>query len=156
RIAPGCGGLWADEQADAWARICDFVHTQSHAKIGMQLGHSGRRGSTKLMWDGIDELLDDGNWPVVSASALPYRAGVNQMPEALDHTNMAELREEVVAATRRAPQGGFDLLALHCAHGCLWSSVPSSVTSHRDDESGGPVEDRLRFPRGIFSAVREA
>lgn len=156
RITPGCGGLWTDEQADAWARICDFVHTQSHAKIGVQLGHSGRKGSTKLMWEGIDEPLDDGNWPVVSASALPYRAGVNQIPEALDHAKMAEIRDEFVAATRRAAQAGFDLLELHCAHGYLLNSFLSPVTNKRDDEYGGPVENRLRFPLEIFAAVREA
>src|SRR5699024_6653716 len=149
-------GLWTDEQTDAWARICDFVHTQSHAKIGVQLGHSGRKGSTKLMWEGIDEPLDDGNWPVVSASALPYRAGVNQIPEALDHTKMAEIRDEFVAATRRAAQAGFDLLELHCAHGYLLNSFLSPVTNKRDDEYGGPVENRLRFPLEIFSAVRDA
>jgi anthraniloyl-CoA monooxygenase len=154
RITPGCTGLWNDEQAAAWARICDFVHSSSRARIGVQLGHSGRKGSTKVMWEGMDEPLDEGNWPVVSASALPYREGVSQVPAALDRPGMDAIREEFVAAARRAAVAGFDLLELHCAHGYLLSSFLSPVTNRRDDEYGGPVENRLRFPLEVFTAVR--
>lgn len=155
RITPGCTGLWDDEQLQAWRRITDFVHAQSQAKIGVQLGHSGRKGSTKLMWEGIDEPLPSGNWPVVGPSPLPYRAGVNQVPAELTVDQMATIRDEFVAAARRADAAGFDLLELHCAHGYLLSSYISPVTNHRTDAYGGDLAGRLRYPLEVFAAVRE-
>ena len=154
RITPGCAGLWTDEQGDAWKRVCDFVHASTASRIGVQLGHSGPKGSTKLMWDGIDEPLDDGNWPVVAASEVAYRDGVNQTPRALDRAGMVAVIAEFVAAARRADRAGFDLLELHCAHGYLLSSFLSPVTNRRTDEYGGDVKGRLRFPLEVFDAVR--
>ncbi len=155
RITPGCTGLWDDEQLQAWRRITDFVHAQSQAKIGVQLGHSGRKGSTKLMWEGIDEPLPSGNWPVVGPSPLPYREGVNQVPAELTVEQMDAIRDEFVAAARRADAAGFDLLELHCAHGYLLSSYISPVTNHRTDAYGGDLAGRLRYPLEVFEAVRE-
>ncbi|MEU7018364.1 FAD-dependent monooxygenase [Streptomyces sp. NPDC046385] len=156
RITPGCAGLWTDEQADAWARVTAFVHTAAPgAAIGVQLGHSGRKGSTRLMWEGIDQPLPSGNWPLVAASPLPYRPGVNQIPQALDRAGLASVREEFTAAARRAARAGFDLLELHCAHGYLLSGFLSPLTNHRTDAYGGDLAGRLRYPLEVFDAVRE-
>ncbi|HEY6932347.1 MAG TPA: bifunctional salicylyl-CoA 5-hydroxylase/oxidoreductase [Marmoricola sp.] len=155
RITPGCTGLWNDQQRDGWRRIVDFVHERSTARIGLQLGHSGGKGSTRLMWEGIDEPLPDGNWPVCAASPVPYRPGVNQVPVELDRAGMDQIREQFVAAARRGAEAGFDLLELHCAHGYLLSGFLSPVTNRRTDEYGGPVEARLRYPLEVFAAMRE-
>ncbi|MFF3314041.1 bifunctional salicylyl-CoA 5-hydroxylase/oxidoreductase [Streptomyces sp. NPDC003035] len=156
RITPGCTGLWTDEQAAAWARITAFVHDRSPGTaIGVQLGHSGRKGSTRRMWEGIDQPLPEGNWPLTAASPLPYRTGVNQIPHALDRDGMTAVREEFVAAARRAARSGFDLLELHCAHGYLLSGFLSPLTNRRDDAYGGALGNRLRYPLEVFDAVRE-
>ncbi len=154
RITPGCAGLWNAQQAAAWTRISTFVHEQSPgAAIGIQLGHSGRKGSTKLMWEGIDEPLDEGNWPLVAPSPLPYKED-SQTPEELTREGLVEIREQFAAAAWRAERCGFDLLELHCAHGYLLSSFLSPLTNRREDEYGGPLENRLRFPLEVFDAVR--
>jgi anthraniloyl-CoA monooxygenase len=155
RISPGCTGLWSDEHTASWQRVCDFVHAATPAKIGVQLGHSGPKGSTRLMWEGIDQPLPDGNWPLVSASARPYKDGVNQTPASLDRAGMDEVVADFVAAAQRAARAGFDLLELHCAHGYLLSSFLSPVTNRRTDEYGGDVTGRLRFPLEVFTAIRE-
>lgn len=155
RITPGCPGLWTDEQGAAFKRIVDFVHAQSQAKIGVQLGHAGRKGSTRLGWEGVDQPLASGNWPLVSASALPYIEGVSQVPQAMTREQMDKVRDDFVAATRRAAAAGFDWLELHCAHGYLLSSFISPLTNQRDDEYGGSLENRLRYPLEVFKAVRE-
>jgi anthraniloyl-CoA monooxygenase len=155
RITPGCTGLWTDEQGAAWRRVTEFVHSSSQAKIGLQLGHSGPKGSTKLMWEGIDQPLDSGNWPVVGPCARPYREGVNQVPKALDRAGMDAIVADFVAATERGARAGFDLVELHCAHGYLLSSFLSPVTNRRTDSYGGPIENRLRFPLEVFTAMRE-
>jgi anthraniloyl-CoA monooxygenase len=156
RITPGCTGIWSDEQAAQWRRVTDFVHAESPAKIGLQVGHSGRKGSTRLMWEGMDEPLPSGNWPVVGPSPLPYREGVNQIPRELTREDLAEVRDEFVAATRRGTEAGFDLLELHCAHGYLLSSFISPVTNRRTDEYGGSLANRLRYPLEVFTAMRDA
>ncbi len=155
RITPGCTGLWNDEQERAFARIADLVHDHSQARIGVQLGHSGRKGSTRLMWEGIDEPLPEGNWPVVGPSPLPYKQGVNQVPRELSRDDMDDIREEFVAAARRADAAGFDLLELHCAHGYLLSSFISPLSNRRTDAYGGSLENRLRYPLQVFRAVRD-
>jgi anthraniloyl-CoA monooxygenase len=155
RITPGCTGMWNDDQRDEWRRVTDFVHAETATRIGLQLGHSGGKGSTKLMWEGIDQPLESGNWEVTAASPVPYRAGVNQVPRELDRTGMDEIRDQFVDATRRGAEAGFDLVELHCAHGYLLSSFLSPVTNRRTDEYGGPVENRLRFPLEVFRAMRE-
>ena len=155
RITPGCTGLYTDEQARQWRRITDFVHAQSAAAVGIQLGHSGRKGSTRLMWEGIDQPLPAGNWEVVGPSPLPYREGVNQVPRELDLPALEEIRDQFVAATHRAVDAGFDLLELHCAHGYLLSSFISPLTNHRTDRYGGSLADRLRYPVEVFTAMRE-
>ncbi|MET9435519.1 bifunctional salicylyl-CoA 5-hydroxylase/oxidoreductase [Streptomyces sp. NPDC006551] len=156
RITPACTGLWTDEQAEAWRRINDFVHTAAPGTaIGVQLGHSGRKGSTRRMWEGIDQPLPEGNWPLTAASPLPYRPGVNQVPHALDRAGMRAVREEFTAAARRAARCDFDLLELHCGHGYLLSGFLSPLTNTREDAYGGPLANRLRFPLEVFDAVRE-
>ncbi|MBO8193437.1 bifunctional salicylyl-CoA 5-hydroxylase/oxidoreductase [Streptomyces oryzae] len=156
RITPGCAGLWNDEQEAAWQRVTSFVHQQSPtAAIGLQLGHSGRKGSTKLMWEGIDEPLPEGNWPLVAASPLPYLPGVSQTPQELTRSGMTAVREEFAAAARRGARAGFDLLELHCAHGYLLSGFLSPLTNRRTDGYGGSLSARLRYPLEVFDAVRE-
>ncbi|NUS22842.1 MAG: bifunctional salicylyl-CoA 5-hydroxylase/oxidoreductase [Streptomyces sp.] len=154
RITPGCTGLYNGKQAEAWKRITDFVHAQTPGTaIGVQLGHSGRKGSTKLMWEGMDEPLPDGNWPLVAASALPY-APANQTPRELTRAQLTDIREQFTAAAWRAARAGFDLLELHCAHGYLLSGFLSPLTNHRTDAYGGTLAKRLRFPLEVFDAIR--
>ncbi|GGZ60612.1 bifunctional salicylyl-CoA 5-hydroxylase/oxidoreductase [Streptomyces subrutilus] len=157
RITPGCTGLYAQEQADAWTRIVRFVHASAPGTaFGVQLGHSGRKGSTRVMWEGMDDPLPEGNWPLVAASPLPYRPGVSAVPGALDAAGRAAVRSDFAAAAGRAADCGFDLLELHCAHGYLLSGFLSPLTNHRTDAYGGPLENRLRFPLEVFDAVRAA
>ena len=155
RITPACTGLWNDEQAAALARIVKFVHGQSSAKIGMQLGHSGPKGSTQLGWEASDEPLTDtaANWPVIAASALAYGAQ-NQLPQAMTHAGMALMTQAFADATRRANDAGFDWLELHCAHGYLLSCFISPLTNRRDDAYGGSIEARCRYPLEVFAAMR--
>ncbi|QOZ08403.1 bifunctional salicylyl-CoA 5-hydroxylase/oxidoreductase [Bradyrhizobium sp. CCBAU 51765] len=153
RITPGCAGLWNDEQEAAWRRIVDFVHGNSAAKICLQLGHAGRKGATKLMWDGMDRPLDEGGWETVSASPLPYFPD-SQVPRELDRSGMNAVRDAFVAAAERGERCGFDMLELHCAHGYLLASFISPLTNTRTDEYGGSLANRLRFPLEIFEALR--
>ncbi|MBT2301512.1 bifunctional salicylyl-CoA 5-hydroxylase/oxidoreductase [Variovorax paradoxus] len=155
RITPGCTGLYNDAQSAAFKRIVDFVHTQTTAKIGMQLGHSGPKGSTQLGWEEIDEPLPQGNWPVIAASALAY-GEQNQLPAAMTREQMDTLRDQFVASTRRAAEAGFDWLELHCAHGYLLASFVSPLTNLRTDEYGGSLENRCRYPLEVFRAMRAA
>jgi anthraniloyl-CoA monooxygenase len=155
RITPGCTGLWTDEQRDSWARIVAFVHERSTARIGLQLGHSGRKGSTRLMWEGMDEPLPENNWEVVGPSPLPYGPG-SAVPRELDRDEMDRITTEFVAAARRGAEAGFDLLELHCAHGYLLSSFLSPIANQRTDSYGGSLANRLRFPLEVFDAVRAA
>jgi anthraniloyl-CoA monooxygenase len=155
RITPGCPGLWTDEQRDAWARVTSFVHEHSTAKIGVQLGHSGRKGSTKLMWEGMDQPLAEGNWEVIAPSALPYGEGCH-VPRAATRADLDKVVADFVAAAGRAVDAGFDLIEVHAAHGYLLSSFLSPVANDRDDEYGGSLENRLRFPVEVFAAVRAA
>lgn len=156
RITLGCTGLWNDAQASAWRRIVDFVHHNSPAKIAMQLGHAGRKGSTQLGWEDEGRPIADrsANWPLVSASPLPWLCGISDMPAALDQEGMARITSDFVAAARRADAAGFDMLELHCAHGYLLASFLSPLTNHRRDAYGGSLANRLRFPLQVFSAVR--
>ncbi|WP_027551010.1 bifunctional salicylyl-CoA 5-hydroxylase/oxidoreductase [Bradyrhizobium sp. Cp5.3] len=153
RITPGCAGLWNDEQEAAWRRIVDFVHVNSAAKICLQLGHAGRKGATKLMWDGMDRPLEEGGWEVFSASPLPYFPD-SQVPRELDRAGMNAVRGAFVAAAERGERCGFDMLELHCAHGYLLASFISPLTNTRTDEYGGPLANRLRFPLEVFEALR--
>lgn len=154
RITPGCPGIWNDEQTDAWARIVDFVQTETSALIGLQLGHAGRKGATKVMWEGIDDPLDEQDaWPIVAPSALPYRPD-SQVPDALSEEGIARIVEDHVQAARRAARAGFDLLELHFAHGYLVSSFLSPLSNERTDGYGGGLRERARFALELFSAVR--
>jgi len=153
RITPGCAGIYTPEQERAWARIVDFVHSQSTAKIGLQLGHSGRKGSTRLMWEGIDEPLPADNWEVVAPSALPY-SPANQVPRELSLDELATIKAEFVAAAAAGARAGFDLLELHCAHGYLLSSFLSPLSNQRTDDYGGDPDRRLRYPLEVFDEVR--
>ncbi|USX54862.1 bifunctional salicylyl-CoA 5-hydroxylase/oxidoreductase [Lentzea sp. HUAS12] len=153
RITPGCTGLWTDEQRDSWARIVSFAHERSSARIGLQLGHSGRKGSTRLMWEGMDEPLPEGGWDVVGPSPLPYGPG-SAVPAEASREDLDRITEEFTAAARRGAEAGFDLLELHCAHGYLLSSFLSPVANRRTDEYGGSLANRLRYPLQVFDAVR--
>jgi anthraniloyl-CoA monooxygenase len=155
RITPGCAGLWEEGQVAAWKRIVDFVHANSDARIGVQLGHSGRKGSTKLMWEGVDLPLEDGNWPLLAPSPLPYLP-VSQAPREMDDRDFADVLEQYVTATRLSIEAGFDLLELHMAHGYLLSSFLSPLSNRRTDRYGGSLEHRARFPLEVFDAVRAA
>jgi anthraniloyl-CoA monooxygenase len=152
RITPGCGGLWNDEQEAAWKRIVDFGHT-TQAKMGIQVGHAGRKAATKLMWEGIDQPLDSGGWPIIGPSPIPYLPN-SQVPREMTRADMDEVLAEFVETANRAARAGFDVLELHCAHGYLLSSFLTPVSNQRTDEYGGSLENRLRFPLEVFDAVR--
>lgn len=153
RISPGCTGMYQPEHVPAWRRIVDFVHERSRAKICLQLGHSGPKGSTKLMWEGMDEPLEAGNWPVVGPSAIPY-AAVNQVPAELTKGEMDKICAAFARAAAMGLEAGFDMLELHCAHGYLLSSFITPLRNRRTDEYGGSLENRLRYPLEVFRAMR--
>ncbi|MGZ5970266.1 MAG: bifunctional salicylyl-CoA 5-hydroxylase/oxidoreductase [Polyangiales bacterium] len=155
RITPRCAGIWSPEHVQAWKRIVDYVHGHTPAKFGMQIAHAGRKGSTKLMWEGIDQPLPDGNWPLLSASAIPYFPH-SQIPKAMDRADMDEVRDQFVRAARHADEAGFDLLEIHFAHGYLLATFLSPLTNRRTDEYGGSIENRMRFPLEVFAAARKA
>jgi anthraniloyl-CoA monooxygenase len=158
RITPGCLGLWSDEHRQAWTRVVDYVHTYSDARIALQLGHAGRKGSTRRPLDGQsgDQPLASGNWPLVSASPLPYTEGLSPTPREASRADMDRILADFVAATRRGAAAGFDWLELHCAHGYLLSSFISPLTNRRADEYGGSLANRCRFPLEVFEAMRAA
>ena len=158
RITPACPGLWNDAQRDAWRRIVDFVHGETEAKIAMQLGHAGAKGSTCVPWstEGADYPLPSGNWPLIAASARQYLPGISQSARAATHEDLARIKADFVAATTRAAEAGFDWLELHCAHGYLLSSFISPLTNLRDDEYGGDLVRRCRYPLEVFGAIRAA
>jgi anthraniloyl-CoA monooxygenase len=155
RISPGCAGLWNDAQEAAWKRIVDFVHAHSQAKFCLQLGHAGPKASTKVGWEGNDVPLESGNWQPIGPSAQPY-SNANQAPRAMTRADMECVRDEYVAAARRAQRAGFDMLEMHYAHGYLMSAFITPLMNRRTDEYGGSLENRLRFPLEVFAAVRAA
>lgn len=154
RITPGCPGLYAPKHTAAWRRIVDFVHQNSDAKIGVQLGHAGAKGSTRPAWEGIDQPLATGNWPLVAASSQQYIAGVSQWALEASRADMLRIRADFVRAALAAREAGFDWLELHCAHGYLLSSFISPLTNRRGDGYGGSLDNRCRFPLEVFAAVR--
>ncbi|MBA1156495.1 bifunctional salicylyl-CoA 5-hydroxylase/oxidoreductase [Microvirga mediterraneensis] len=155
RITLGCTGLWNDEQEAAWKRIVDYIHANSAAKFCLQLGHSGRKGATKLMWEGMDRPLEEGAWDICSASPIPYFPD-SPVPREATRADMDLIKAQFADAARRGERAGFDMLELHCAHGYLMASFLSPLTNRRTDEYGGSLESRLRFPLEVFDAMREA
>jgi len=155
RISPGCTGMWNDDHVAAWKRIVDFVHANSKAKICLQLGHSGGKGSTRVGWEGNDVPLDGGNWPVMSASDVPW-SPINQVPQPMTRADMDAVREQFVAAVQMGLECGFDMVELHAAHGYLLSSFITPLQNNRIDDYGGSLENRLRYPLEVFAAMRAA
>jgi anthraniloyl-CoA monooxygenase len=153
RISPGCTGMWNADHVAAWKRIVDFVHANSKAKICLQLGHSGGKGSTRVGWEGNDVPLDEGNWPVMSASDVRW-SPVNQVPRPMTRADMDAVRDQFVAAVRMGLECGFDMVELHAAHGYLLSSFITPLQNKRTDEYGGSLENRLRYPLQVFAAMR--
>jgi anthraniloyl-CoA monooxygenase len=153
RITSGCTGLWNEAQARAWKRIVDFVHAHARAKIGLQLGHAGRKGSCNLPWEGDDPLRGRGAWPTIGPSAEPFGPGWH-VPRAMERADFERVRGEYVHAAQLALGAGFDLLEIHMAHGYLLSSFLSPLSNLRRDEYGGTPERRMRFPLEVFEAVR--
>jgi anthraniloyl-CoA monooxygenase len=155
RISPSCAGMYLPEHVAAWRRIVEFVHQHSAAKIGMQLGHAGRKGSTMRLWETPDEPLPSGNWSLMAPSPIPYLPH-SQVPREMTAADMAAVREDFVRAAGMAEAAGFDLLELHFAHGYLLASFISPLTNRRQDQYGGSLDNRMRFPLEIFDAVRAA
>lgn len=155
RITPGCPGLYHPEHEKAWNRLTDFVHQETEAKICCQIGHSGRKGSTNIGWQGMDEPLASGNWDLISASAIPWSQG-NATPRVATTADMDEICDQFVAATLMAERAGFDMIELHAAHGYLLSSFISPASNTRKDDYGGSLDNRLRFPLRVFDAMRRA
>ena len=155
RISPGCTGMWNRDHVQAWKRIVDFVHANSKAKICLQLGHSGAKGSTRLGWEGDNEPLAEGNWPVMAASGLPW-SPANQVPKAMSRADMDAVRDQFVAAVEMGMEAGFDMVELHAAHGYLLSGFITPLHNKRTDDYGGSLENRLRYPLEVFTAMRAA
>src|SRR5690606_523388 len=155
RISPGCTGLYKPEHVTAWKRIVDFIHKNTEAKIGVQLGHAGRKASTRRMWEGDVEPLETGGWPIVSASPLPYYPH-SPVPREVTRADMDRILADYLRAAAMAEEAGFDWLELHCAHGYLLASFISPLTNKRTDEYGGSLENRMRFPLEVFRALRAA
>ena len=153
RITPGCPGLYAPEHEKAWKQLADFIHQETTAKFCMQIGHSGRKGSTRVAWEGIDRPLEAGNWETISASALAYKPE-NAPPRAMEGEDFDRVKAEFVAATQMADRIGADMIEMHAAHGYLLASFLSPITNRRTDEYGGSLENRLRYPLEVFSAMR--
>jgi anthraniloyl-CoA monooxygenase len=153
RITPGSSGLYCPDHQFAWTKIAKSIHANSSSRIGIQLAHAGRRGSTRGRAEGLDRPLASGNWPLVCASPLPYTP-VSQVPKEMDSSDMAKVREDFVRSARMANEAGFDMMHLHFAHGYLLASFLSPLTNQRSDSYGGSLENRLRFPLEIFDAVR--
>jgi anthraniloyl-CoA monooxygenase len=154
RISPGCAGLYKPEHVGAWKRVVDFVHGQTDAQIAVQLGHAGRKGATKRMWEGDSEPLPEGGWPLLSASPLPYFADRSQTPREMTRADMDQVVADHVRAAEYAQEAGFDLLEIHMAHGYLLAAFLSPLTNQRADAYGGTLENRLRFPLEVFAACR--
>ena len=154
RITPGCTGLWNEAQRDAFRRIVEFCHANSRAKLCLQLGHAGRKGSTQLGWEKMDHPLESGNWPLVSASPIPYDSD-SQLPRELSKDDMQNIVRQFEKSTRLADEAGFDMLEIHMAHGYLLASFISPLTNRRTDEYGGSIENRMRFPLAVFEACRK-
>lgn len=155
RITPGCPGMYTPEHTKAWKRIVDFVHENSDAKIALQLGHAGAKGATKLAWEGIDQPVESGGWPLISASEQQYLKGVSQKSRPMTREDMDRVKADFVRAAKAGDEAGFDWLELHVAHGYLLSSFVSPITNHRTDEYGGSLGNRLRYPLEVFRAIRE-
>jgi len=153
RITPGCAGLYREDQMTAWRHIVDYVHKNTTAKFALQLGHSGRKGSTKVGWEGYDVPLEADNWEIIAPSATPWSAQ-NQSPRPMEAADFIRVEQDFVAAVQRAEQAGFDMVELHAAHGYLLSSFLTPLTNKRGDEYGGSLENRLRFPLQVFKAMR--
>jgi anthraniloyl-CoA monooxygenase len=153
RITLGCTGMYAPEHVDAWRRVTEFVHAHGRSKICLQLGHSGRKGATRLMWEGMDEPLEEGGWEVMGPSPIPYGPR-NQVPREMTRADMDAVIQQHVQATEMAHDAGFDMVELHCAHGYLLSSFITPISNRRADEYGGSLENRLRFPLEVFRAMR--
>ena len=155
RITPGCSGIYTDDHVAAWKRIIDFVHDNSDAKFCLQIGHAGRKGSTRVAWEGMDKPLTEGNWDVIAPSPLAH-ADFMHVPREMTRNDMDVVRDDFVRATERAAAAGADMIELHMAHGYLLSSFITPVANRRTDEYGGRLENRLRFPLEVFDAVRAA
>ena len=153
RISPGCTGMYKPEHVTAWKRVVEFVHAHSPARIALQLAHAGRKGSTRRLWEGIDEPLAEGTWPLISASAIPYFPH-SQIPKAMDRADMERVQADFVKAASMAEAAGFDMLELHMAHGYLLASFVSPLTNTRTDAYGGTLDNRLCYPLAVFDAVR--
>jgi anthraniloyl-CoA monooxygenase len=154
RISPWCAGLYRPEHAASWKRVVDFVHRESAAKIGIQLGHAGRKGATRRLWEGDSEPLPEGGWPLISASPLPYFPDRSPVPREMTTGDMQRVTADFVQATHLAEEAGFDLLEIHMAHGYLLASFISPLTNTRGDEYGGSLTNRMRFPLEVFDACR--
>jgi anthraniloyl-CoA monooxygenase len=146
--------MYDEAHVAAWRRIVDYVHAMTPARIGLQLGHSGRKGSTKASLEESDIPLDEGNWPLIAPSAIAHRPTM-QVPRAMTRADMDHVLDDFVSAVRMAERCGFDLLELHCAHGYLMSSFITPLSNRRDDAYGGTLENRLRFPLEVFRAMRD-
>lgn len=153
RITPGCPGLYAPEHETAWRRLTDFIHRETDAKVCCQIGHAGRKGSTRIGWEGMDQPMEAGNWDLISASAIPWTRE-NAVPRAATLADLSEIKVQFVAAAEMADRAGFDMIELHAAHGYLLSSFISPVSNQRVDDYGGTLENRLRFPLEVFADMR--
>lgn len=154
RITPGCTGLYSQEHELSWKRIIDFIHLETEAKISCQIGHSGRKGSTQLGWEKMDAPLKNGNWPIISASPIPWSKN-NAVPDEITELKMEEVLKQFISSTEMANRAGFDMIELHAAHGYLISSFISPKSNTRNDKYGGSLDNRMRYPLRVAKAMRK-
>ncbi len=154
RITPQCLGIWSDDNEEALGRVMRFCREFGQAKMGIQLAHAGRKASTHRPWEGRNSLAaDEGAWKTISSSANPQGEDWH-VPKAMDRNDMDTVRDAFVAATVRSDRLGFDMIEAHSAHGYLMHEFLSPIANTRDDEYGGALENRMRYPLEVFAAMR--
>ena len=153
RISPGDAGMYEDRHMEAWKKVVDFVHTRTDAKIGMQIGHAGRKACEPIAWKRHTPLTDDEKWEIVGPSAIKFGPD-SEMPKEMNQSDIAKVVDDFVSAAKRADQAGFDIIEIHAGHGYLLSSFMSPLSNQRTDAYGGSLENRMKLSLEVYHAVR--
>ena len=153
RISPGDAGMYDDKHIIAWKNVVDFVHNRTQAKIGMQLGHAGRKACEPIAWKRDTPLTAAEKWEIMAPSPIPF-GPESEKPREMNQGDIAKVIDDFVSAARRADLAGFDIIELHAGHGYLLSSFISPLSNKRSDAYGGSLQNRMKLPLEVFHAVR--